>query len=49
MTALNTKNKPDRIKPRPIDRIDIRGADLRATLAPASWNVVRLHESPSDG
>jgi alpha-N-arabinofuranosidase len=47
LTALNTKDKPDRIKPLPINNIDTRGADLRATLAPASWNVVRLHRSQS--
>jgi alpha-L-arabinofuranosidase len=49
LTALNTKDRPDRIKPSPIDNIDIRGGDLRATLAPASWNVVRLHGSRSLG
>jgi alpha-N-arabinofuranosidase len=45
LTALNTRDQPDRIKPSRLNDIDIRGADLHATLAPASWNVVRLHGS----
>ena len=42
LTALNTKDKPDRIKPAPLKDVEVKGATLRATLAPASWNVIRL-------
>ena len=45
LTALNTKDEPDRIKPSPIGGIELRGTNLRETLAPASWNVIRLSES----
>jgi len=45
LTALNTTDKPDRIKPSPIGGIEQRGTDLRATLSPASWNVIRLGKS----
>jgi alpha-N-arabinofuranosidase len=42
LTALNTRDKPDRIKPAPLQDIEMKGARLRAMLAPASWNVIRL-------
>jgi alpha-N-arabinofuranosidase len=42
LAALNTRDRPDRIKPAPLAGITMKGADLRATLAPASWNVIRL-------
>ena len=41
LNALNTKDQPDRIKPARLDGIATRGTELRATLAPASWNVIR--------
>jgi alpha-N-arabinofuranosidase len=41
LKALNTKDQPERIKPAPLKSIETRGAELRATLAPASWNVIR--------
>ncbi|MGB9369553.1 MAG: alpha-N-arabinofuranosidase [Xanthobacteraceae bacterium] len=45
LTALNTTDKPDRIKPSPIGGIEQRGTDLQASLSPASWNVIRLGKS----
>ena len=42
LTALNTRDQPDRIKPAPLKDVDVKGTNLRATLAPASWNVVCL-------
>jgi alpha-N-arabinofuranosidase len=42
LTALNTKDEPDRVKPAPLDGVEIKGTNMRATLAPASWNVIRL-------
>jgi alpha-N-arabinofuranosidase len=42
LTAINTKDMPDRIRPAPLKDIESRGARLRATFAPASWNVIRL-------
>jgi alpha-L-arabinofuranosidase len=42
LTALNTKDNPDRIKPAPLRDLEIGSPGLRATLAPASWNVIQL-------
>jgi alpha-L-arabinofuranosidase len=45
LDALNTRDDPDRIKPRPMNDIAVGDSELRATLQPASWNVVSLHRS----
>jgi alpha-N-arabinofuranosidase len=42
LRATNTREQPDRIAPRPLRRVEVEGERLRATLAPASWNVVRV-------
>jgi Alpha-L-arabinofuranosidase C-terminal domain len=42
LEAVNTKDNPDRIRPAPLDGVTIEADRLRATLAPASWNVIRL-------
>ena len=42
LAALNTRDKPDRIKPAPLKDVEVKGASMRATLAPASWNVIQL-------
>jgi alpha-N-arabinofuranosidase len=42
LAALNTKDQPDRIKPVPLGQVELQAGGLRATLAPASWNVIRL-------
>ena len=40
--AANTKDYPDRIRPAPLANIVVEADRLRATLPPASWNVIRL-------
>ena len=42
LQALNTAKRPNRIKPLPLPDIKLRKGGLRATLRPASWNVIRL-------
>jgi alpha-N-arabinofuranosidase len=42
LEAVNTKDNPERIKPAPLDGVSVEGSRLRATLAPASWNLIRL-------
>jgi len=41
--AVNTRERPDRVAPRPAPRLPaVEGDRLRITLAPFSWNVVRV-------
>jgi alpha-N-arabinofuranosidase len=42
LKATNTRENPERIKPAPLAGVAVEGHRLRATLAPASWNVIRL-------
>jgi alpha-N-arabinofuranosidase len=42
LRAVNTAQRPNRIKPLPLSDIELRKGGLRATLRPASWNVLRL-------
>jgi alpha-L-arabinofuranosidase len=42
LMAVNTKDAPDTIKPSPLEGVEIRGEQVQARLAPASWNVIRL-------
>ena len=42
LQATNTKKNPERVKPAPLAGVAVAGHRLRATLAPASWNVIRL-------
>jgi alpha-N-arabinofuranosidase len=42
LEAVNTKDQPERIKPAPLERVSLDGQRLHATLAPASWNLIRL-------
>jgi alpha-N-arabinofuranosidase len=42
LTATNTKQAPDRVKPAPLAGVRIDGSRLLATLSPASWNVIQL-------
>jgi alpha-N-arabinofuranosidase len=42
LLAVNTKDAPERVKPAPLDAIAVQPGRMRATLAPASWNVIRL-------
>jgi alpha-N-arabinofuranosidase len=40
LKAVNTKDAPDTVAPRPLDDVVIDGEDVRIVLKPASWNVV---------
>ena len=42
LKAVNTRQNPERIAPRPLTSVRIDGERLEATLAPASWNVIQL-------
>jgi alpha-N-arabinofuranosidase len=42
LQAVNTRDNPDRVVPMPLTDVRIDGDRLEATLAPASWNVIRL-------
>ena len=42
LDAVNTRDQPDRIRPTPLAGVEIDGQKVSATLAPASWNVIRL-------
>jgi alpha-N-arabinofuranosidase len=42
LKAANTRTQPDRVKPAALTRVRVQGTDLRATLMPASWNVIRV-------
>ncbi len=42
LNATNTKSNPDRIRPAALDLVRLDGDTVVATLAPASWNVIRL-------
>lgn len=42
LTATNTKKQPNRVAPAALAGVRVDGKGLHATLAPASWNVIRL-------
>ena len=42
LEAENTKDNPGRVIPAPFRVAEVSGERLRATLAPASWTVIRL-------
>jgi alpha-L-arabinofuranosidase len=42
LDAANTKDAPERIKPLPLEGVAVEKDRLRATLPPASWNVIGL-------
>jgi len=43
LRASNTAKQPNRIKPKPLTDLKLKKGGLRATLRPASWNVIRLN------
>jgi len=45
LKAVNTKTHPDRVKPSALASVRAEGNSLTATLAPASWNVIRVRIS----
>ena len=42
LRATNTRSKPDNVSPTPLKEITLAPDRMRATLAPASWNMIRL-------
>ena len=42
LKAANTRDTPDRVVPKPLAAVRAAGEHVEATLAPASWNVIRL-------
>jgi len=41
--AVNTRQNPDRVAPKPLTAVRVDGAGrVEATLAPASWNVLQM-------
>jgi alpha-N-arabinofuranosidase len=46
LMAVNTRDAPERVKPKPFTAISVDGERIRMTLAPASWTVVRLAPGP---
>jgi alpha-N-arabinofuranosidase len=42
LAASNTKDDPERVRPRPLAGIDVAGSRLAATVPPASWSVIHL-------
>jgi alpha-L-arabinofuranosidase len=45
LKAINTKDAPDRIAPKPLTAVSADGEKISARLAPASWNVIQLAAS----
>ena len=42
LQAVNSKAAPERVRATPLRRVNAANDRLRGTLAPASWNVIRL-------
>jgi len=42
LLATNTKEAAERVKPAALKGVSVEGGHIRATLAPASWNVIHL-------
>jgi alpha-N-arabinofuranosidase len=42
LKAINSKDQPDRIAPKPLAAVRTTGEKLSARLPPASWNVIQL-------
>jgi len=45
LDAANTKERPDNVRPAPLGGVETSGERVKARLAPASWNVIRLRAS----
>jgi len=42
LMAVNTKDAPETVAPAALEGVEVWGDRIRARLAPASWNVIRL-------
>ena len=40
--AINTKESPSQVLPRPLASVSVNGAHMTVVLPPASWSVIRL-------
>ena len=45
LQATNTKEQAERVKPATLQGVTVDGGNIRATLKPASWNVIHLAAS----
>ena len=45
LDAVNTREQPERVAPTALRALSLSGDRLRVTLAPASWNVIRLQRA----
>jgi len=45
LSAANTRETPDRVRPRMLTGVRVGDGRISATLGPASWNVIRLSAS----
>ena len=45
LKASNTRDKPNRVAPTALKELKLGGDRMQASLAPASWNVIRLARS----
>jgi alpha-N-arabinofuranosidase len=43
LQASNTRHHPDLVRPSPLSNVRVVHDQVQATLAPASWNMIRLH------
>lgn len=46
LEATNTSADPDRVSPTALEHVKVEGEQVSATLAPASWNVIRVSAAP---
>jgi alpha-N-arabinofuranosidase len=42
LKAVNSKDAPENVSPKPLDGVSVDGGKIRMTLKPASWNVARF-------
>jgi alpha-N-arabinofuranosidase len=42
LQATNTRDDAEQVKPMPLKGVSVDGGQVRATLQPASWNVIHL-------
>ena len=45
LSATNTQEHPDRVSPTPLKQVTLAADRVKATLGPASWNMIRLGRS----
>jgi alpha-L-arabinofuranosidase len=48
ITARNSEEHPDRVRPRTLDEVTVDGDLVRALLPPVSWSVIRLSTASTE-